>query len=130
MNHPTFRVVYAAKSLEEFRALMKEFPGLQNSQASTVNVSGSAKTCAPNGLDKGDNEKSYVAAYGRTRITDQVIALCGLTGNRESQFAKMKAMRDSGELVKTATGFQLADSGESVTVAANIPEDDGGDTFQ
>lgn len=110
MSHIIFSITLVAKdvahALELAAAL--EASGVQSSQVQT-NI---ARTSAPaSNVDKGEHELAYTETYGRTRITDNLIQICGLTGTREDMFAKFKSLRDSGHVIKTATGFALANAG-------------------
>lgn len=52
-NHVTFRVVYAAKDLAEFRSLMTEFPAL----ATPMNAPSIARAASPISAIIGDSEE-------------------------------------------------------------------------
>lgn len=115
MAHIIFSITLVAKNVAHALEMAEELKsnGVESSQIqSSVNV---ARTSAPaNSGDKGEHELAYTDAYGRTRITDNVIALCGLTGTREQMFQKLKALRDSGVLIKNAmNNFALSSDNAS-----------------
>lgn len=58
-------------------------------------------------LSKGKNELAFVAKYGRRcRLQARTIALCGLKGTREEMIAKFARAIESGQIVRTVTGWQ------------------------
>lgn len=55
-----------------------------------------------------NSNAAYQPAGDGMRITGKMIALMGLSGTRAEMGAQVQAKLDSGEVVKTATGYKLA----------------------
>jgi len=125
-HNVSFRVVYAAKTLEEFESLMAKYPSLrQMSQVTT------AKSYAPANGVKGNAEKELAEYLGKAhvRISGAMQQTFELSGDREAQCAKFLALLQSGKVIMTVTGYKWASENESVPMPETISEDKGGDVF-
>jgi len=103
-----FSITYQAESLEEFESLVIKYgnqiiPPLHPLILQGEKMQGEKANTA------GENEMAYKAKYGQTRLTEKMVNLFDLTGDKEAQFLKFKTLRDEGKAVKTVTGYVLAD---------------------
>lgn len=120
---PTFRVVYQAKSLAEFRELMAEYPTLAQAQPPIANATpGMSHVTAliPKG-EKGEGEKALMTCIGKeqVRFSPQMVAMFGLNGTREEMCIKFLSLLQSGQVVRTVLGYKWANEGQAASASSH-----------
>ena len=114
-----FQITYQAKTLEEFRELMAEFP----TSSASVERPRASFSASPSVLPSFANESAFKAEYGPTRITPNIVSTFGLPSDREGQFAKLMELMDSGKVVRgyQGTGLKWNDG----SMFQRPPDDEG-----